>query len=215
MMKLFVSSILLSILFVVCVLAQNKPEQQALNDLYNSFGKPQSLTNKGWGKGSCCNWGYVTCFEGAVIQVEPQGLDLTGTIPTSIGNLRNLQYLDFSNNFISGTLPSQIGSLVSLKEFQLYNNNITGTIPNSIGALTNLQNLDFHNNQLISTIPNSIGDVNSFISLDLSQNMLQSPIPSFLDNSVIGKYAIRLINNNFTCPIPQWMLTYYIATCYQ
>ena len=39
---------------------------------------------------------------------------LNGTIPTEIGNCRNLERLVLSRNYLSGALPSELGNLKKL-----------------------------------------------------------------------------------------------------
>jgi len=54
---------------------------------------------------------------------------------------------DLSSNQLSGTIPSTIGSLTNLQELYFPTNQLSGTIPSSIISLTNLYSLyeaDFH-----------------------------------------------------------------------
>ena len=56
--------------------------------------------------------------------------DLTGEIPSSIGNLINLTSLQLSwHEGIIGEIPSEMGNLVHLTELGLNENNLTGEIP--------------------------------------------------------------------------------------
>eukprot|EP00546_Thalassionema_frauenfeldii_P011681 CAMPEP_0178926166 /NCGR_PEP_ID=MMETSP0786-20121207/18360_1 /TAXON_ID=186022 /ORGANISM="Thalassionema frauenfeldii, Strain CCMP 1798" /LENGTH=574 /DNA_ID=CAMNT_0020601215 /DNA_START=61 /DNA_END=1786 /DNA_ORIENTATION=+ len=71
--------------------------------------------------------------------------DLTGTIPTEIGRLVNLKYVDLGNNELSGTIPSEMGLLTMLKRLWLDNNELSG-IPSEIGMLTDLTSLTLYGN---------------------------------------------------------------------
>ena len=56
-----------------------------------------------------------------------EGLDLSnnqlsGSIPSSLGNLSNLEGLDLSNNQLSGSIPSSLGNLSKLEEFHVSGN---------------------------------------------------------------------------------------------
>ena len=60
------------------------------------------------------------------------GLDsdsLTGSIPSQIGQLVSLTYLELVyNNALTGSIPSEIGLLTSLRDLRLYNNSLTAGI---------------------------------------------------------------------------------------
>ena len=60
---------------------------------------------------------------------------LTGNIPSEIGCLVNLEYLDLEDNQLIGEIPPEIGYLVNLEYLDLENNQLTGDIPNSVREL--------------------------------------------------------------------------------
>jgi len=70
---------------------------------------------------------YTCC-----LHLDGQGY--TGTIPTEIGLMTNLEngfYL--SRNALTGTIPTQIGMLTELRsDFVLSDNSLTGTIPSQV-----------------------------------------------------------------------------------
>ena len=55
--------------------------------------------------------------------------------------------LDLSNNNLSGTIPTEIGQLVHLQKLNLFKNQIEGQIPNVFGSMKDLKelNLAFYN----------------------------------------------------------------------
>ncbi|KAI2501778.1 hypothetical protein MHU86_12698 [Fragilaria crotonensis] len=65
------------------------------------------------------------------------------TIPSAIGLLTQLTYLDFYGNQLTSTIPTEIGRLTRLKALAFYNNSLTSTIPSEIGLLTLLTELYF------------------------------------------------------------------------
>lgn len=82
---------------------------------------------------------------------------LVGTIPTEIGNLKNLLSISFSGNNFYGTIPSEIGQLTGLQAIWLYNNNeLSGTIPTELGNLVNLVNFQTQGTKLSGKMPAEI-----------------------------------------------------------
>ncbi|KAG2675427.1 hypothetical protein I3760_12G004500 [Carya illinoinensis] len=63
---------------------------------------------------------------------------LTGTIPTQISELIELEYLDLSANHLYGEIPVSLISLHFLRVFSVANNNLNGAIPEG----TQLQTFD-------------------------------------------------------------------------
>lgn len=76
---------------------------------------------------------------------------LRGTLPSNIGNLSvALQWLVLGANNFSGTVPPSIGALKNLTVLDLGGNNFVGPIPYSIGNLPKLWKLDLSNNHFDS-----------------------------------------------------------------
>lgn len=55
--------------------------------------------------------------------------DLSGSIPSSLGSLSDLEYLYLNDNDLSGSIPSSLGNLSKLKRLYLKGNELTGCIP--------------------------------------------------------------------------------------
>jgi hypothetical protein len=77
----------------------------------------------------------------AVWGMEQGGL--TSTIPTVVGTLTNLVFLDFDFNNLTGSLPTELFLLTNLNQLDLNNNQLTGNVE-PIGALVNLDFLQLH-----------------------------------------------------------------------
>ncbi|CAL8998183.1 unnamed protein product [Prunus brigantina] len=78
----------------------------------------------------------------------PYSKYFSGKINPSLLNLTHLTYLDLSNNDFEGMqIPSFLGSLKSLRYLNLSASSFVGLIPHQLGNLTSLQVLDLHDFQ--------------------------------------------------------------------
>ena len=96
------------------------------------------------------------------------------SLPSSIGNLKKLEYISLKKNSLE-SLPSSIGNLKKLQFLMLNNNNLT-KLPSSIGNLTNLIELNLKGNNL-TKLPESIGNLTNLKILELDYNNLKSLPP--------------------------------------
>ena len=127
--------------------------------------------------------------------------NLTGPIPPALGDLSNLVSLFLSNNNLTGPIPPALGDLSNLAELILRSNNLTGPIPPPLGDLSNLVSLSLSNNNLTGPIPPALGDLSSLLNLELHANNLTGLIPPALGD-LSSLFHLELGNNNLTGPIP-------------
>ena len=95
------------------------------------------------------------------------GTKRTGTIPTWLGALSNLNYLYLDNNQFTGAVPAELGQLTYLRLLTLNSNQLGGPLPAQLTNLTNLwgnQGLDLRWNALYS------GDATLTTFLNSKQN---------------------------------------------
>ncbi|VVB18349.1 unnamed protein product [Arabis nemorensis] len=158
-------------------------------------------------------------------RLEIQLNNITGEFP-DLNKLKNLNYLDASDNRISGRVPSSLPE--SVVQISMRNNLIEGTIPQSFKFLHSLQVVDLSNNRLSGSIPSFIfnhrtlqqltlsfngftsldspyysplGLPSELISVDLSNNQIQGVLPLFM--GLLPKLsALSLENNRFYGMIP-------------
>ena len=110
---------------------------------------------------------------------------LTGVIPSSIGNLVNLEGLYLASNQLSGEIPSSIGNLVNLNDLYLSYNQLSGEIPSEIGNLVNLIDFYLSSNQLSGEIPESICNIYPNLSyFQVTHNQLCPPYPECIEDYV-------------------------------
>ncbi len=204
-----INLLLVSILTTAATFAQiSETEKQALIDLnINTNG---NSWNTKWNlEAPVESWNGVTIANDKVVAIDLGFNNLTGSIPTSIGNLENLESLKLFFNHIEGTLPSEIGNLTNLKILDLNSNNLTGQIPSSIGNLTNLNELLVSSNNLTGQLPQEISYLTNLTSLVVFDNQLSGDIPlTYLQLSNMSELIIaenEFSGNNLY--IPTEMLT--------
>ena len=115
------------------------------------------------------------------------------SLPSSIGNLEKLEHLSLKKNSLE-SLPSSIGNLKKLEFLMLNNNNLT-KLPSSIGNLTNLIELNLEGNNL-TKLPESIGNLTNLKILELDYNNLTSLPESF--SKLTNLEYIGLTGNKLT-----------------
>jgi Leucine-rich repeat (LRR) protein len=121
-------------------------------------------------------------------------------LPSSLGDLSSLESLSLGNNQLSGDIPSSLVTLSSLYYLSLENNQLNGTIPAFGVHSTSLQYIYLQNNRLSGEIPISLVDISSLEQLHLQNNNLIGPIPSFQGRSL---WKLLLSNNSLSGPVPK------------
>lgn len=117
---------------------------------------------------------------------------LTGNMPNSICNLREVTGVRLFNNSLSGELPDCLCNMDKLVDFEVSDNAFTGKIPDSFDNCKNLQNYYVSRNNLTGTFPSSVGNMVSLEVLDVSSNGLYGTIPNTINNlkDTISEFAI-------------------------
>ena len=91
----------------------------------------------------------------------------SSTIPSEIGLLTQMTYLDISGEGVHGTIPSTLGALEKLNGLSLKSTQLTGTIPSTLANLRQLSFMDLTgcNTQLTGTIPSSLCSISAITIL--------------------------------------------------
>ncbi len=182
------TTILLVLLFILSffsiteITAQDRAgDSLALVDLYDSCGGASWVNAANWGTANPINTWQGVVFNTDINRVKTLLLGnkgLTGAIPSSFGNLNELQTL-FGRNSAITSLPETIGRVNKLENLVMDNNSLT-SLPDSISMLTSLVQINVNNNSL-NTLPSGIGGLSSLTTLDLRNNNL-STLPSSIGN---------------------------------
>lgn len=227
---LFFSILLFTLIFAGGLYSTIPPEERAaLIALYNSTNGDSWTNNNGWkmppldadgfaDSGTEDNWFGITILGSHVLEIDldnnqlsgslPSQLgdlpeleelylhqnQLTGTIPLEWGNLLKLEILNLSSNQLTGSIPPELGNLLELEEFYLYSNQLGGTIPPELGNLSYLLKLYFYSNQLTGSIPRELGNLLKLTELRLNDNQLTGSIP--LELGRLSKLRYFFLHDN-------------------
>jgi Leucine-rich repeat (LRR) protein len=132
--------------------------------------------------------------------------EFSGQIPTTIGQLSNLKYIEITGkgaedikdgsgypNALTGAIPSEIGNLKNLIGLHLGFNSLE-SVPNSIGNLENLVHLGLLRNKLAGTgFPTEIGELTKLQNIWLARNNFGGEIP---DISSLRDLRIFIVTGN-------------------
>ncbi|KAG6531247.1 hypothetical protein ZIOFF_005037 [Zingiber officinale] len=90
----------------------------------------------------------------SLIELELGDNRLSGTIPKMPDSITIA--LNLSHNLFSGPLPSSLGELTQLEILDLSNNDFIGEVPKSFANMKSLTLLDLSNNNLSGTLPDQL-----------------------------------------------------------
>lgn len=160
----------------------SEAEKQALLDLYvQTDGDNWNTT---WDVNTPVkSWHGVVVDNNHVVSLNLMFNNLKGKLPSSIGQLENLETLELSFNQLTGTIPVSIGEIKSLKNLAINSNQLQGSIPSSLGNLVNLFQLHLSSNELIGTIPVALGELKYLEVLNVFDNGLTGTLPFGLSES--------------------------------
>lgn len=131
----------------------------------------------------------------------------SGAIPSEIGKLTALRYLNFARAGFEGSIPAQIGELANITRLDLSENRLTGSIPAEIGRLANLEWVALCDNNLTGSIPDEVCNARALKTFIVSRNKLTGSIPAeignipnigylgFEDNALTGSLPASLENS--------------------
>lgn len=162
-------------------------------------------------------WDGISCTGDRVVSITLASINLSGELTSDIVGLSELQILDLSyNKEMTGPLPSSLENLKNLTSLILVGCGFSGPIPLSIGSLQNLVYLSLNLNNFIGEIPSSIGLLSRLLWLDIADNKITGTIPvsngttpgldmlvrtkhfHFGNNQLSGEIPSRLFSSNFS-----------------
>eukprot|EP01097_Dermamoeba_algensis_P011623 TRINITY_DN905_c0_g2_i1.p1 TRINITY_DN905_c0_g2~~TRINITY_DN905_c0_g2_i1.p1 ORF type:complete len:943 (-),score=224.10 TRINITY_DN905_c0_g2_i1:572-3400(-) len=147
------------------------------------------------------------------------GLRLSGTVPTELG-MGSYDDLRIADNLFTGTLPSQIANIVNMQIFNISSNQLVvpNTIPWNVSCTVNFKY--YMSNNLIKEMPMSLvapqqctTDTNSL--LDLSSNQIDSleVLGKLLWDRVPNRLGnLNLADNQITGTLPPTLPGFRVST---
>lgn len=174
MKKRLIQGFVFLLLFSASSFAQvTSGDSLALVSFFDNTGGGSWTTSTNWKSSTPVgSWFGVTVSNGRVITLNLSNNNLSGTIPSTIGNLTNLTQLQLFNNQLSGSIPTQMGNLTNLTSLGLENNSLSGTLPTSISNLTILSSLTLSGNQLTDSVPVVYKNLASLQQFDIRNNRM-------------------------------------------
>lgn len=179
-------------------------DRAVLETLYRSLGGPNWKRAGGWLTDSPLgSWrGVQVDGEGRVVGLSLNSNDLSGRIPSELGDLSRLRRLHLEGNSIVGPIPAAIGDLSQLEELDLDFNPLAGEIPPEIGKLSNLRRFSLASTHTLGgSIPAELGNLAKLEELQLNNNLLTGRIPRELGN-LSNLRRLMLYQNGLTGEIP-------------
>ncbi|XP_062014261.1 receptor-like protein 7 [Rosa rugosa] len=160
--------------------------------------KVASWTRKGVGRSNCCSWDGVECDKdtGHVVGLYLRSSRLFGSLNSNSGlfQLAHLQKLDLSDNhFNFSEIPSRLGHLTSLTYLNLSKSSFSGQIPSEISKLSKLSAIDLsfnyeHSTRLLrlekaSQLRSLVQNLTNLKQLHLSGVYMPFTVPDVLVNA--------------------------------
>ncbi|MFQ6640983.1 hypothetical protein Gotur_014911 [Gossypium turneri] len=152
-----------------------------------------------------------------VTQILIKGHNLTGILPSELGNLTRLQvvnvgsYLstfpllnsDLTRNYLNGSIPSSLSNL-PLTNLSLLGNRLSGPIPPEIGDISTLLNLVWEDNLLGGSLPSNLGNLGRLDRFLLSGNNFTGRIPESFGN-LKNLTDFRIDGNSLSGKMPDFI----------
>ncbi|KAL2317274.1 hypothetical protein Fmac_031150 [Flemingia macrophylla] len=149
---------------------------------------------------SPCSWTGVVCTNARVTLLRLPGMGLSGSLPSGLGNLTQLQTLSLRFNALTGPIPPDFAQMKALRNLYLQGNFFSGQLPDSVFQLQNLVRLNLGRNNFSGQISPKFNSLTRLATLFLERNHFTGSIP---DLSVPPLDQFNVSFNSLSGPIPE------------
>ncbi|CAI0543573.1 unnamed protein product [Linum tenue] len=171
---------------------------EILRRIKQHWQNPQQLSHWSFPDSSSpCSWPEVNCSgTNSIMWLNFSSMNIPGTVPPFICDLKNLTVLDLYNNSIVGGFPRELYNCSKLEYLNLSQNYFVGPIPGDVDRLSSLNHLDLSGNNFTSDIPAAIGRLKELRVLYLNQNQFNATFPPEI-GSLSNLEELVLAHNGF------------------
>jgi hypothetical protein len=127
-----------------------------------------------------CDWYGVDCNSSTstISKLTLKANNLGGVLPDELFYLGDLIGLSLDHNQnIGGTIPTAIGKLTLLTYIELDENVLEGTLPTAMYMMSTLQAIDLNGNKLTGTISENIANLPALSVLQIEDNLFEGALP--------------------------------------
>lgn len=178
-------------------------DRAILSAFYSATSGPIWKKADGWlTEKSVCKWHGVTCNKknGRVEALRLRFNNLTGPLPSIVGELDELKTLDLDGNQLYGELPPELNNLKKLTGLNLGKNSFSGRVPN-LDRLRKLRGFWVNDNEFTGTPPFILKHGNVY-SIDISNNEFEGQL-EFLPDNETRLRTLKASNNRLSGAIPR------------
>uniref|UniRef100_A0A6M2EIX4 Protein kinase domain-containing protein n=1 Tax=Populus davidiana TaxID=266767 RepID=A0A6M2EIX4_9ROSI len=124
-----------------------------------------------------CSWFGVECsHDGKVVVLNLKDLCLEGMLAPEITNLVHIKSIILRNNSFTGIIPEGIGELKELEVLDFGYNNFSGPLPLDLGSNLSLAILLLDNNEQLSSLSPEIQHLDMLSEFQVDKNQLSNAV---------------------------------------
>ncbi|KDP44721.1 hypothetical protein JCGZ_01221 [Jatropha curcas] len=119
-----------------------------------------------------CSWNRVECSDGKVVILNFKDLCLGGTLAPDLRNLIHIKSIVLRNNSFTGIIPEGLGELKELEVLDFGYNNFSGPLPPDLGNNLSLAILLLDNNGLLGNLSPELHELKMLSETQVDENQL-------------------------------------------